>query len=341
MIAIILVNWNGHKDTIECLESLLRLQDEDCLPIIVDNGSTDGSLEAFSRWAAAEEPATPVGPPWSRLPPRRLRQPKLHHIKPDEALLPWTPGSIVVVATGANLGFAGANNVGMRLAHTLPEISHFWLLNNDTVVESDSLSRLRQTAADKPWAAIIGTALAYYHNPDLLQGLGGFFSPHRATGGHVGFGLSRQAMPSIEEVEAKMTYVMGASMFLSRETYDEIGPMSEEYFLYFEEADWAQRLGAGRRQTVSLDAIVYHKEGSSIGTSSLSRPSDTSLYYINTNLIRYMWKWHRPWSPMAWARILRTALPFLKTGDWQALRVLWTAVSDRCRGISRQGKITL
>ncbi len=340
MIAIVIVNWNGGKDTVECLESLMRMEDGGFIAIVVDNGSGDGSMALLEDWASSTA-FEPAGAPWPLLPGQRVRQPMLLRQDPHGEFAPAPAGSTIIVETGKNLGFAGANNVGMRLARQDSRITHFWLLNNDTVVAPDCLSRLRETAARKPWAAILGNTLIYYHTPEVVQGVAGVFWPRRAVGDQLGFRRAPTDLPSEAELESEMSYALGASMFLAVGTYDEIGPMAEDYFLYFEELDWAERLGGPGRQSVALEAIVYHKEGGSIGTSSVARPSDTALYYLNTNLLRYMWRWHPLLMPVAIARIARRMLGHARSGDFQGVKVLSIAMLDRVLGRSRQGRITL
>ena len=108
--------------------------------------------------------------------------------------------------------------------------------------------------------------------------------PARAWADHIGFGLPAAGLPTQGEVEGELSYVMGASMFVRRSVYERTGGMSEAYFLYFEEADWARRLPDGVRQTTCLAARVYHKEGGAIGTSSRStrRPAATASSIVPT-----------------------------------------------------------
>jgi len=329
MIAIILVNWNGHRDTIECLESLQRLNTDQFVALIVDNASRDHSMDEIVAWSKRGDAPTPEGPPWPRLPAARQRQPVLSLVDKDGDLANVPAGGIALVQSGANLGFAGANNVGMRLARKDPRITHIWLLNNDTVIAPDCAEQLLAFSKSDNDAALIGTLLMYYHAPDLVQGVAGYFKYWLARGGHIGFGMKVEDLPPLSQIEQDMAYVMGASMFLSIATYDAIGPMSEDYFLYFEELDWAERLkrSSAGRQTVCLDAVVYHKEGGSIGTSSLNRPSDNSLFYLTRNLIRYMWRWHPGWMAAVFARVLREMYKYAKQSDWQAVRVLSRAAA--------------
>ncbi|WP_419827838.1 glycosyltransferase family 2 protein [Sphingomonas sp.] len=331
---IVLVNWNGWRDTVECLESLLRLDDEKFAVVIVDNGSADGSADAIAAWAAAPAPERPDALAWAALPATRRTAPTFRRIGPDATL---GDERVTLVEAGVNLGFAGACNLGMRLALGRAATRFVWLLNNDTIVRPDALSRLVGHMAAHPDHAIVGATLLYYHAPATVQGLAGWLRPSRALAGHVGFGGAADALPQAARVEAEMAYVMGASMFVRRVCIEATGGMSEEYFLYYEEPDWARRLPAGMRQGVCLDAVVWHKEGGSIGTSSLSRPSDTSLYYYARGTLRFYWKHQRRYAGVALGRILYDGVRYVAKGDGRAAAVTARVLVDAVSGRRRRG----
>lgn len=334
---IVLVNWNGYRDTIECIESLLRLDDGDFAVVVVDNGSQDESVAAITAWAA-ERSAPLVGPPWQFLPAERRWTPSLRTLAVAESSRSALGDvRITIIDAGVNLGFAGANNVGMRFASRDENARYFWLLNNDTVVAPDALRRLRVQTDRFPEQGIIGSTLLYYDSPDTVQGLGGWIDSRHARAGHIGYGLSANAVPTAVEVDRRLSYVLGASMFVRREVVDRIGGMSEEYFLYFEEADWAKRLPADLRQAVCLEAIVYHKEGGSIGTRSTGRGSDTSLYYFTASMLRYYWKHERRHACLAAGKLLWRGLRHGLTRDFAATRITASAFADVLFGRRRQG----
>ncbi|MDB5894515.1 MAG: glycosyltransferase family 2 protein [Rhodoferax sp.] len=335
---IVLVNWNGHGDTIECLDSLLRLADDDHRVIVVDNGSTDGSLQHLRDWAAAPPAPVPSGAVWDHFAGAVPRPPDLR-VVPMDALDTARPDGarITAIDAGANLGFAGANNLGMRFAGQDPAARYFWVLNNDTVATPESLSQLVAHADRHPQQAIIGAALLYYHDPGIVQGLGGWLDNRRALAGHIGFGLPAKQLPSAGEVQARLAYVMGASMFVRAGTYRAIGGMSEDYFLYYEELDWARRLPQGATLGICLEAVVFHKEGGSIGTSSLHRPSDTCLYYQYASALRFYWKHERRHAPLAAARILYNLVDHARRRDFAAMRITVRAFGDILRGRLRRG----
>jgi len=334
---IILVNWNGGADTVECLESLLRLEDGDCRVVIVDNGSTDGSRDRIAEWAVSPVAALPSGPPWEWLPTERRREVSFAKID-GTALLPLPVADITLIEAGRNLGFAAANNLGMRFAAQDEDAAFYWILNNDTVVAPRSLTILRQRMESDLGIGMLGARLMFYAEPRVVQGLAGGFHRMRARGFHLGLGLAPDALPTELNTEAHMRYVLGASMFVRRNLVDQIGGMSEAYFLYFEEIDWAQRLPKNYRLAATHDAVVWHKEGGSIGSATRARPSDTSLYYITAGLLRFYWTNYRSWFPVAIGRVVREMLGHAVRHDKAAARAVWRGLSDASRGVRRRGR---
>src|ERR1700747_2146681 len=108
-VEIVVLNWNGWRDTVQCLTSLRRLSYDDFRIIVVDNGSTDDSVQ-------------------------QIRQ-KF----PD----------VSIIEAGANLGFAGGCNLGIRHA-IRDETEYLWLLNNDTTVDSRALGAMVERAEVDP-----------------------------------------------------------------------------------------------------------------------------------------------------------------------------------------------
>src|SRR6185312_11684679 len=173
MVYIILVNWNGWKDTIECIESLLRLTNQKFRIIVCDNNSQDSSIEKILCWSRGEQQASLDGPPWIKIganSPRR-REPTIEVINETERLLP-NSSVVTIVGLNENRGFAGGCNVGMRLARSDPGAEFIWLLNNDTVVAPDSLSLVLARMRADPSLGILGCCLLNYDEPDVVQCLG-------------------------------------------------------------------------------------------------------------------------------------------------------------------------
>ena len=101
LIYIIILNWNGLQDTLECLGSILKMDYPNFRVVVVDNNSTDNSVDII-----------------------RKAHPQVSLIENKE-----------------NLGYTGGNNTAMRYAMQ-HSADYVWLLNNDTTVEADTLSKL-------------------------------------------------------------------------------------------------------------------------------------------------------------------------------------------------------
>lgn len=174
-VAIILVNWNGWQDTVECLDTLLAYQTPGVHIFVIDNASNDGSPEYISRWLS-----NPIRKDeWQhfsgvqRISELAPRQPlALNVVDENGAAINTELGAIVtLVHSGGNLGFAGGNNIGLKLA-----LDHgfdwFWLLNTDTVVRHDTLPELLLRAQADSRCGIVGSSLIYYRKPDYVQAMG-------------------------------------------------------------------------------------------------------------------------------------------------------------------------
>jgi GT2 family glycosyltransferase len=286
-VYIVILNWNGWRDTIECLESVLRLDYPDYKVIVCDNASSDDSLERIRSWARGETPAESRNPVLASLvtPPVPKPQPLLE-ISPG-ATVQNNDARLVLIQTGANLGFAGGNNVGLRYALQQGDCDFVWLLNNDTVVHADALAQLVNRMQQRPDAGICGSTLLYYHDPSKVQAWGGsVYNKWFARGGHIGKLANAAHLPEPHDVERKMAYVTGASMLVRKSFLEQAGLMDEQYFLYFEELDWAARAKAQFRLAYCPHSIVYHKEGSSIGSHRKTvQQSAMAEFYLTRNRI--------------------------------------------------------
>ncbi len=290
-LGVVLVNWNGWADTLECLESLLR-SPEPLRIVVVDNASADGSPAQILAWAAgtlaaaarSQEMARFSDPPVAKpVAIARLSAAEAAASNPGEARLTLIDG-------GGNLGFAGGNNAGLRHLLRDPAIDYFWLLNNDTVADAAAPTALltRLDATHNP--GMCGTVVRYYHRPDIVQALGGSRF-NRFTGNSRGIGEGQAATaPYDAALVARQTdFVLGASLAVSRAFLQTVGLMEERYFLYFEEIDWATRAAGRFATSFAHGAVVYHKEGGSIGSSGVAGGrSTTSEYWLMRSRLAFV-----------------------------------------------------
>jgi hypothetical protein len=298
-LAVVMVNWNRHQDTIECLESLLRSEAR-VRAIVVDNGSTDGTVERLVAWASGAEPFEPPVGPLRRLSAPPLPKPLGLRVLRAEEAPDAMPGDedVTLIASASNRGFSGGNNLGLRHALNDPAIAYGWCLNNDTVVEPSAAGALvaRMDATHK--IGMCGTQVRYYHRPGYWQALNGQRF-NLLTGQSLGIGTNQPVTRSFDarKVASQTDFVLGASLAVSRAFLETVGFMEESYFLYFEEMDWSVRNRGRFAIAFAHGAIVYHKEGGSIGSSGRKgQRSATSEYY----LMRSRLKFYRRNFPLLW-----------------------------------------
>lgn len=327
-VYVVLVNWNGWRDTLECLESLLASDYPSFEVVVCDNASQDGSADRILAWARGEQPAPESSPALAHLAPSapkpvRMRRLDRQQAERGHATAEGDAARITVVDTGANLGFAGGCNVGARYAIARGDAAFVWFLNNDTVVVPDAMSALVRRMTRRADAGLGAARLLYFDDPTRVQSLGGVaydwvLGRVRA----IGEGSTVSAQVDVADVERRMSYVNGASMFARRDFLERVGLLDEGYFLYYEELDWAARAG-GFAFAYAHDAVVYHKEGRAIGTSAdPGRRSVRADYYVVRSRLRFTRRF-RPWTlPTICAGILLMVVNRLRRRQWRHARAI-------------------
>ena len=326
-VGIVLLNWNRWNFTLSCLESLFRLNYSNYSVIVCDNNSTDGSMHKLQDWAAGQQPA-PL-PPQAELQglvqPPSIKPVAFRALSRSEAELalkqPVVP--LTLIQTGANLGFAGGCNVGVRYALT-QGMDYIWLLNNDTLATPDSLQQLINLIQRHPEIGICGSTLLSMCHPSYVLALGGGRLRHSTgTTKHIGEGR-HWPFPEEDggELESQlMDYVVGASMLVSRAFVETAGLMDEGYFLYYEEIDWARRLPPGISLGYAPSSVIYHREGGTTG--GLIR----SHYY--RSLIRFTWRHNRRYITLVLIRMALRVPEALFHRNWQELKALFSLLRPR------------
>lgn len=326
-VYVIILNWNGWRDTIECLESVLRMEYDDFRVIVCDNASGDGSTQHILNWAAGREPASVANPALRAFSMPPICKPlKVEYMEsPDcSAFDAETDAQLILIENPANLGFAGGCNIGLRYA-LQHGCSYVWLLNNDTVVSPTALREMVLTAEKDPSIGIVGSKILRYYNPSEVQAYGGTKycrwmarTPHRKLG---------------ESTEGKeLDCILGCSMLVSHHFLEQIGLMNECYFLYFEELDWAARSKGKFRLGYAATSQVYHKEGASIGSSqSREKRSLLSERYLSRNRIIFTRRFYPVLLPSVVFWVLAAAVHRVFKGDFSCARTILKAAIDGLR----------
>lgn len=184
----------------------------------------------------------------------------------------------IYLESGANLGFAGGNNVG--IPHCKGDYVFF--INNDTEVEPDLLSAILptlQTAGDA--LGMLSPKIKFYQDKQLIQYAGA--TPLSSfTMRNEGIGSMAKDDGSFDDVR-ETAFIHGAAMILPKKILANVGLMYADYFLYYEEYDWCARIAkAGYKIMYCGKGTVYHKESVSTGVDS-----PLKVYYLTRNRLLF------------------------------------------------------
>lgn len=293
---VVVVNWNGWRDTIACLESLLALAAPPMRVVVCDNGSTDESVAQLDRYLRERLPH------WEPA----AGQPGLQNPQPGQGVR-----SVHLLRLQENLGYAGALNAGIAWARERWSPRGFWLLNNDVQAQPGALEALVAAHASVPHAGVCGSVLMEWDAPDRIQGVAGVYRRWLGVGWH------DKGAPAGKDVKLDVDYPIGASMYVATDYLNEVGPMDPGYFLYCEEMDWAERgRRHGYRPVVALRSRLRHKEGASTGSrGGVRNKSLLSERHGVISRLRITRKFWPHWLPVVWCSLLLVVLDRLLHGE--------------------------
>ncbi len=303
-VYIIVLNYNGWKDTIECLESIFRQNYRNYQVIVVDNNSKDNSYEYIKRWANGEfELFVPDTNPLKSLVYPPIKKPipieclTGKKFEKTQCLIknslnigeiePTTSEPLILIQSTENLGYAGGNNLGIKYALSKNDFEYIWVLNNDTVVKEDTLENLIKCAEEKGEKVNpLGSILLYYDNPNFIQAAGGKFNSFFIVGKHL-FSNEQYTNKLINKLKKiKIDYPVGASLLFHKKFLKEVGLLDEDYFIYYEEIDIVSRgKEKGYQPDICIESILYHKESSTIEKVNESISTFSDFYAVRNRIL--------------------------------------------------------
>ena len=231
-ISIITVNYQQPWVTCELLDSIKELDHPNLECIVVDNGQRYDDSILYR-----------------------------HHLP-----------KVKVINSEENLGFAGANNLGIRFSTG----DYIMLLNNDTEIENGVIEKLLHVLQDQEIGAV-SPVLRYFDAPEKIQ-YAGFTPINQLTG------RNRLISKLPNESLVDSPYFHGAAVMMRKSVVEECGLMPEDYFLYYEELDWSVDVKeAGYQIKVCTEVSVLHKESITTGKNS-----PLKVYYQNRNRVVFM-----------------------------------------------------
>ena len=321
-LGVVVVAFNAEDVILDCLESLLASQGTALRIIVVDNASTDDTVSTIHDWAAGDA----IYAAASDLPFAVQPYPKPVLLTGGVTSVDGPCHTVRLIATGINAGFAAGVNRGLQELAGCADVDRFWILNPDSVVAPETAAAFATQPVTPAGFALMGGRVLYLETPDKIQIDGGTINEKTGVTGNIGLAASASATPC--PMPSDIHFITGASMVASRRFYEIAGPMPEDYFLYYEEVDWALRRG-NLPLVYCAGGIVYHRAGTAIGSPTLGRPaSPFSLYFKHRGRLRFMRR-HFPRNlPYAYAYSLAKALQLLLKGYPEEARTILGASFD-------------
>lgn len=167
--------------------------------------------------------------------------------------------SIRYLDTGGNFGYAGGNNRG--IAHALEQgADHVFVLNNDTVVEPECVSKLVAVATREARVGMVAPKILYFDDRSTIWYAGGTHSMTKGLGIHRRQNErdTRNGKPGPAE---EISFVTGCAFLMPAPVAREIGGFAEDFFLYCEDVELSLRMRrADYRLYYEPEARLYHKE---------------------------------------------------------------------------------
>lgn len=292
-VSIIILNWNGWKDTIECLESVYQIDYPNYNVLVVDNASEDDSIEKIKEYCTGKikiesdffdyiienKPIEYLVYDENEL--FIQIQKKFYHILNNQKLL--------IIKNNHNYGFAEGNNIGIRFVLRNLNSDYILLLNNDTIVDKLFLNYLIEISEKSHEIGVVGPKTYYYDyngRKDVINFAGGKVNNYKGTCYHMGISeVDTGQHNHIKQVD----YVEGSCILIKKEVLENIGLLDKRYFAYWEDVDICVRgFKKGFKSFYCHKSKIWHKvSSSSIGGTKTYLMTRNRFYFMKFNYGRF------------------------------------------------------
>ena len=270
-VSIIILNWNGWKDTIECLESLYTVDYHNYNVVLIDNNSQDESIEMFNRYFLGKIEVTSKYE-FVNISNKPVKMFMWHNDKnytkfnQSEYSKMLANKKIILLLNDKNYGFSKGNNIGIRFAQRNLQPEYICLLNNDTIVHRNWLKELIKEITSEKKIGSCSSKLLMYHNQKVINSTGIMIIRD-------GTGIDRGRNKLDTNQFDNKTSIFGAcaaAAIYSIEALNDAGILDDDFFAYFEDVDLSWRLQlSGWKCKYVPTSVVYHKYSKSSAPSSL------------------------------------------------------------------------
>ena len=307
-VLIIIVTWNKQDYVLNLLASIKNLSfDTSRIDLlVVDNASEDDTVEL---------------------------------IKKDFP-------EVTLICNQENLGGTGGFNTGLKygIEQVNDKYTYFWLLDNDLVVHSDTLSALVEQLEKEPEVGVIGSTMMQLDYPYRINEMGAFIDRFR---GKLIFNRHYESIPAWQGLGIKklltmdvdlsqrldgcqpvmdVEYVAAASLLVRRKVVQEVG-IWDDFFIHFDDVEWCLRIAQkGHRIQVSAKSLIWH-------LSAMAKVPTWILYYDNRNILYLLEKHGIAGVKASWQWTLKKSLYFCLIGKQGIADLLIKSLDDYKNGV--------
>ncbi|UII81017.1 glycosyltransferase family 2 protein [Flagellimonas sp. CMM7] len=228
-----------------------------------------------------------------------------------------------LVKSKENLGFAGGNNLGIKQAKG----DYLLFINNDTIVPKGFIEPLVETLQEDKTIGMVSPKIKFHWDPTLIQ-YAGYTPMNHWTIRNNSIGYHQKDDGDFDKAGETQS-IHGAAMMVPKSVVESVGMMTEIYFLYYEEHDWAEMVKrAGYKIYYQPKSHILHKESVSTG-----KFSPLKTYYISRNRILFARRNFKPFQLFisllfqCFVSIPKNTLVFIIKREFEHLRAFWRAIS--------------
>lgn len=293
-VSIIILNWNGWKDTIECLESVYQITYPNYDVIVVDNASENDSLDRIREYCRGKIIVKSDFFEYQKdNKPIQIFEYDRKEIESKSPLLDdiqsWPSNKrLILIKNNANEGFTEGNNVAMRFILSKLDSRYILLLNNDTIVDRLFLNELIIVGESDRNIGFLGPKIYFYNfngNTNVFQFAGARQNTWIFRPRHIGW---KEQDNGQYDKNIDVDYIHGSCVLAKVEMIKQIGLLDKDFFSYREENDWGIRgLKKGWRSVYVFRSKIWHKGG---GSTKNRKASFFPIYYLVRNEFLFMKK---------------------------------------------------
>lgn len=261
-LSVIILNWNGEEDTIQCIDSLFISTTKNFNLIIVDNGSRQENIEKLVTYARS-----------------RFMVINMFNSADKNCPIPiktsFDDGAITIIRNNENLGFAKANNIGIKYSLEIKSETVI-LLNNDTIITNDFINNLVAFSNSNPEYVALTPKIFLAEPSDVIWNCGGKITWY-GNRKYYYAGKKSKSVP-IKGFQ-KISFITGCALFFKPCI---TGMLTEKFFFGEEDFEFSLRLKKlNLKMACVFDSVIYHKVGQSIKKQSSETANSLFLHYAS------------------------------------------------------------